>query len=70
MQKGGKPDQLKAAGIVPDVMKRGAVRSVYDGRYVFTRYFSPKQHNRRRPSKTSTGSTTSSCSTSKPIRSR
>ena len=46
MQQGGKPDQLKAAGIVPDMMKRGAVRSVYDGRYVFTRYFSPKQHNR------------------------
>ena len=44
--KGGKPDQLKAAGIVPDMMKRGAVRSVYDGRYVFARYFSPKQHNR------------------------
>jgi arylsulfatase len=28
------------------MMKRGAVRSVYDGRYVFARYFSPKQHNR------------------------
>jgi len=28
------------------MMKRGAVRSVYDGRYVFSRYFSPKQHNR------------------------
>jgi arylsulfatase len=27
-------------------MKRGAVRSVYDGRYVFARYFSPRQHNR------------------------
>jgi len=26
--------------------KRGAVRSVFDGRYVFARYFSPKQHNR------------------------
>ena len=46
MQTGGKPDQLKAAGIVPDMRKRGAVRSVYDGRYVFARYFSPKQHNR------------------------
>jgi hypothetical protein len=46
MQKGGKPDQLKSAGIVPDMMKRGAVRSVYDGRYLFARYFSPKQHNR------------------------
>lgn len=28
------------------MMKRGAVRSVFDGRYQFTRYFSPKQHNR------------------------
>jgi len=46
IQKGGKSDQLKAAGIVPDMMKRGAVRSIYDGRYVFARYFSPKQHNR------------------------
>ena len=46
LQKGAKPDQLKSAGIVPDMMKRGAVRSVYDGRYVFARYFSPKQHNR------------------------
>jgi arylsulfatase len=46
IKKGGKPDQLKSVGIVPDMMKRGAVRSVYDGRYVFARYFSPKQHNR------------------------
>jgi arylsulfatase A-like enzyme len=46
IQGGGKPDQLKSAGIVPNMMKRGAVRSVYDGRYVFARYFSPKQHNR------------------------
>ncbi|HET9594030.1 MAG TPA: sulfatase-like hydrolase/transferase, partial [Anaeromyxobacteraceae bacterium] len=43
---GGKPTELKAAGIVPDMAKRGAVRSVYDGRYVFARYFSPKQHHR------------------------
>jgi len=46
LKQGGKPDQLKSAGVVPDLMKRGAVRSVYDGRYVFARYFSPKQHNR------------------------
>jgi arylsulfatase len=46
IQKGGKPDQLKSAGIVPDMTKRGAVRSIFDGRYVFSRYFSPKQHNR------------------------
>jgi arylsulfatase A-like enzyme len=43
---GGNPKQLQAAGIVPDMRKRGAVRSVYDGRYVFSRYFSPKQHNK------------------------
>jgi len=35
VQKGGKPSDVKEAGIVPDMMKRGAVRSVYDGRYVF-----------------------------------
>jgi arylsulfatase len=46
LNQGGKPAELKAAGIVPDMRKRGAVRSVYDGRYVFARYFSPKQHNR------------------------
>ncbi|HTP60444.1 MAG TPA: sulfatase-like hydrolase/transferase [Burkholderiales bacterium] len=46
LQKGGKPAELKAAGLAPDMRKRGAVRSVFDGRYVFARYFSPKQHNR------------------------
>jgi len=40
--------QLKAAaqkGGRPDMSKRGAIRSVFDGRYQFTRYFSNKQHN-------------------------
>jgi arylsulfatase len=46
MQKGGKPSEVRTAGIVPDMMKRGAIRSVFDGRYVYARYFSPKQHNR------------------------
>jgi arylsulfatase len=46
MQGGGKPGALKATGVVPDMRKRGALRSIFDGRYVFTRYFSPKQHNR------------------------
>jgi arylsulfatase len=46
LQAGGKPDQLKNKGLVPDMKKRGAVRAVYDGRYAFARYFSPKQHNR------------------------
>ena len=43
---GGKPAELKEAGITPDMKKRGAVRMIYDGKYVFSRYFSPKQHNR------------------------
>ena len=46
VQSGHKASEVKDAGIVPDMLKRGAVRSVYDGRYVFARYFSPKQHNR------------------------
>jgi hypothetical protein len=29
----------------PDLSKRGPIRSVFDGRYRFTRYFSPRQHN-------------------------
>ena len=46
IKQGGDPKNLKQAGIVPDMHKRGAVRMVYDGRYVFARYFSPKEHNR------------------------
>lgn len=45
MKQGGNPKEIKSAGIRPDMMKRGAVRSIYDGRYTFSRYFSPKQHN-------------------------
>ena len=44
--KQGGPAKLKESGLRPDMMKRGAIRSVFDGRYQFTRYFSPKQHNR------------------------
>ncbi len=36
----------KDGSLRPDLGKRGAIRSVYDGRYQFARYFSPKQHNR------------------------
>jgi arylsulfatase len=46
IRQGGNPKKLKEAGVVPDLTKRGAVRSVFDGRYVLSRYFSPKQHNR------------------------
>jgi arylsulfatase len=45
LHSGGNPKELVASGVRPDMMKRGAVRSVFDGRYVFSRYFSPKQHN-------------------------
>jgi arylsulfatase A-like enzyme len=46
MKQGGNPKEIAKTGIRPDMMKRGAVRSVYDGRYTFSRYFSPKRHNR------------------------
>lgn len=52
LKAGGHPDQLRDAGITPDMTKRGAVRSVFYGRYVYARYFSPKQHSRRPRSRT------------------
>ena len=39
-------EAAKKGELRPNLMKRGAIRSVFDGRYQFTRYFSPKQHNR------------------------
>jgi arylsulfatase len=45
IRKGGKGKALKEAGIVPNLKKRGAIRSVFDGRYMYARYFSPKQHH-------------------------
>jgi arylsulfatase len=42
---GNDPKKLGQAGFKPDFMKRGAIRSVFDGRHKYTRYFSPKQHN-------------------------
>jgi arylsulfatase len=45
---GGKKKDLAAQGFKPDVTKRGAIRSVFDGRYKYSRYFSPKQHNQPR----------------------
>jgi arylsulfatase len=45
INKGNDPKKLKDTGLKPDMTKRGAVRSIYDGRYVFSRYFSPKEHN-------------------------
>ncbi len=39
-------EAAQAGTMRPDLSKRGAIRAVYDGRYRFARYFSPKQHNR------------------------
>ena len=48
-QPGGKAklkEAAKAGTMRPDLSKRGAIRGLFDGRYKFARYFSPKQHNR------------------------
>ncbi|WIM09131.1 sulfatase-like hydrolase/transferase [Enhydrobacter sp.] len=37
--------EAKRVGYKPDLTKRGHVRSAFDGRYRFTRYFSPLDHN-------------------------
>ncbi len=40
------PKEIKRQGLKPDFAKhRGAIRSIFDGRYKFTRYFSTLQHN-------------------------
>ncbi|MFO1323491.1 MAG: sulfatase-like hydrolase/transferase [Burkholderiales bacterium] len=39
-------EAAQAGAMRPDLAKRGAIRGVFDGRYRFARYFSPKQHNR------------------------
>jgi arylsulfatase len=38
-------EEMKAAGIGPDLSKRGFIRTLVDGRYKFSRYFAPNQHN-------------------------
>jgi arylsulfatase len=48
-QPDGKAKLMEAAQrgeMRPNLTKRGAIRGVYDGRYRFARYFSPRQHNR------------------------
>ncbi len=42
---GGKPKELADQGFRPNLQKRGAIRSVYDGRYKLNRYFSPLEHH-------------------------
>ncbi|SKA38591.1 arylsulfatase [Enhydrobacter aerosaccus] len=38
-------EEAKKEGFRPDLKKRGHVRSAFDGRYRFTRYFAPVDHN-------------------------
>ncbi len=40
------PATLAKRGIKPDLKKRGTIRTVYDGRYKFSRYFAPVERNR------------------------
>jgi arylsulfatase len=44
----GDPKKIGRQGFKLDSMKRGAIRSVFDGRCKYSRYFSPKQHNQPR----------------------
>ena len=39
-------DSMAAAGYKPDLKKRGSVRTVFDGRHKFSRYFAPIDRNR------------------------
>src|SRR5262249_20754750 len=39
-------ESMKASGFKPDLKKRGSVRTVFDGRYKFSRYFSPVDRNK------------------------
>jgi arylsulfatase len=43
---GQNPQTVKSSGFRPDLRKRGSVRTVFDGRYKFSRYFSPVERNR------------------------
>src|SRR5262245_59172632 len=39
-------ETMTAAGYKPDLKKRGSVRTAFDGRYKFSRYFAPVDRNR------------------------
>ncbi len=45
IREGGRAEDLPNQGFRPDLGKRGAIRSVFDGRYKMSRYFSPRQHH-------------------------
>ena len=46
IREGGNPADLPSKGWRPDLEKRGTIRSVFDGRYKLSRYFSPQQHHK------------------------
>jgi len=46
MGSGKDMSKIKEQGFMMDFMKRCHIRSIFDGRYKFSRYFAPKQHNR------------------------
>ena len=48
IREGGRPADLPAQGWRPDLKNRGAIRSVFDGRYKLNRYFSPSDHHQPR----------------------
>ncbi|MDX2349026.1 MAG: sulfatase-like hydrolase/transferase [Porticoccus sp.] len=42
---GGEASDLANQGIKPNLKKRGAIRSVFDGQYKLSRYYSPLEHH-------------------------
>ena len=45
MASGGDEDEIKQSGVKPDLTKRGFQRTLFDGRYKYSRYFAPTQHH-------------------------
>ena len=45
LRNGGKPAEIAEKNWRANLNKRGAIRSIYDGRYKLNRYFSPMEHH-------------------------
>lgn len=45
LAEGGKPEDIPDQGFRPDLSKRGMIRTIYDGRYKLSRFFSPEEHH-------------------------
>ena len=45
LKNGGKKADLAKQGFRPNLNKRGAIRSIHDGEYTFSRYFAPLEHH-------------------------